>query len=112
MASDECVRSLGKRCEARYVIVAPRQPFPRSSISQGAVHRFGRKEGFAIRLDDCNRALELFDWNFGKPRGRILIGGVINVASRDFAPTLDPPLAKKTLAIPNHERLCRRIRNA
>ena len=112
MPRDEFVSGLRNPCETRDVIVAPCQPFARRTISQRAIHGFSGKEGFAIRLDERNRALELVDWNFGKPRGCFLIGGVIHFARGDFAPTFDPPLAKKTLAIPNHERSWRRVRNA
>src|SRR6266496_2799520 len=112
MPRDEFVSSLGNPCETRDVIVAPRQPFPRRSISQRAIHRFGGKERFAIRLDKRSRTLELVDWNFGEPRGCLLIRGIIHLASGDFAPAFDPPLAKMTLAIPNHERFWRRVRNA
>src|SRR5215471_4540974 len=112
MASDKFVSTLRNDCETRHMIVAPRQPFPRRLISQRAIHGFGSQEGFAIQFDEYDRASELFDWNFGEPRGRLLIGGVVHFPSRDFSPTLDPPLAKMTLAIPNHERLWRRVRNA
>jgi hypothetical protein len=112
MPRDESVSGLGNDCEPRNVIVAPRQPFPRGSTSQRAIHGFSGKEGFAMRLDECNRTLELFDWNFWEPRCCLLIGSIIHFASGDFAPTFDPPLAKMTLAIPNHERLWRWIRNA
>src|SRR5262245_4346173 len=112
MSRNEFVSGLGNSCEPRNVIVAPGQPFPRGAISQRAVDGFGGEEGFTIRLDECNRPLELFDWNFREPRCCLLIGGIIHFASRDFAPTLDPPLAKMTLTIPNHERLWRWIRNA
>jgi hypothetical protein len=112
MPRDELVSGLGNACEPRNVIVAPRQPFPRGSISQRPIHGFSGKEGFAIRLDECNRTLELFDWNFWEPRCCLLIGGIIHFASGDFAPTFDPPLAKMTLTIPNHERLWRWIRNS
>src|SRR6266496_4078420 len=109
MPRDEFVSGLRNPCETRDVIVAPCQPFARRTISQRAIHGFSGKEGFAIRLDERNRALELVDWNFGKPRGCFLIGGVIHFARGDFAPTFDPPLAKKTLAIPNHERSWRMV---
>src|SRR2546430_12339346 len=87
MVGDEFVSSLGNCCEARPVIVAPRQPFPRRSISQRAIHGFRSKAGFAIRLDECNGTLELFDWNFGEARGCLLISSIIHFACGDFAPT-------------------------
>src|SRR6267378_8060482 len=111
MPRDEFVSGLGNACEPRNVIVAPRQPFPRGSTSQRAIHGFSGKGGFAIRLDECNRTLELFDWNFREPRCCLLIRGIIHFASGDFAPTFDPPLAEMALTIPNHERLWRWIRN-
>jgi hypothetical protein len=105
MASDKFVSGLRNSCETGDVIVAPRQPFPRRSISQRAIHAFGAKEGFAIWLDEYDRAFELFDWNIGEPRGCLLIGGIIHFATSDFAPTFDPSFAKMTFAIPNDERL-------
>src|SRR4029453_6835350 len=112
MPRDEFVSGLGNPCETRDVIVAPRQPFPRRSISQRTIHGFGGKEGFAIRVDERYRTLELFDWNFREPRSCLLISAIIHFASSDLAPAFDPPLAKMTLAIPNHERFWRRVRNA
>src|SRR5882724_12224686 len=112
MPRDEFVSGLGDSSETRNVIVAPPQPFPRGSISQRPIHGFGGKEGFAIRLDKCNRSLKLFDWNFREPRRSLLIGGIIHFTGGDFAPTFDPPLAKMTLTVPNHERLWRPVRNA
>jgi hypothetical protein len=112
MPRDEFVSGLGNPCETKDVIVAPRQPFPRRSISQRAIHGFGGEEDFAIRLDERHCTLELFDWNFGESRCCLLISGIIHFANGDFAPTFDPPLAKMTRTIPNHERLWRRVRNA
>src|SRR4029453_12452559 len=76
MPREELVSGLGDRSETRNVIVAPHQPFPRGSMSQRAIHRFGGKEGFAIRLDKCNGSLKLFDWNFREPRCSLLIGSI------------------------------------
>jgi hypothetical protein len=52
MPRDEFVSSLGNPCETWDMIVAPRQPFPRRSISQRAIHGFGSKERFTIWLDE------------------------------------------------------------
>src|SRR4029078_3298137 len=112
MACDECASGLGNACEPRNVIVTPRQPFLRGSLSQRAIDGFGGKGGFGITRDEGNRSRELCDWNFREPRCCLLKGGIIHVASGDFAPMFAPPLAKMTLAIPNHERLWRWIRNA
>src|SRR5215831_18036608 len=111
MPRDELVSSLGNRCETWHMIVAPGQPLPRRSISQRAIHGFGGKESFAIRLDERYRMLELFNWNFWEPCSGLLISGIIHFASGDFAPAFDPSFAKMTLAIPNHERFWRRMRN-
>src|SRR4030095_14499403 len=111
MASDEFVNGLRHSRETGEVIIAPRQPFPRRSISQRAIHRFSGYERFTIWLNEYDRAFELVDWNFGEPHGCLLITGIIDLAGSDFAPTFDPSFAKMTLAIPNHERLWRRVRN-
>src|SRR5438128_2420027 len=112
MTSDEVVSSFGNRCESRNVIVAPRQPSSRRSISQRAVDGFRGKKGFAVRLNESYRALQLFDSNFGKLMRCPLISGVIDFTGGDFSPALDPQLAKMTFPVPDQERFRRRIGNA
>src|SRR5207245_3070274 len=67
---------------------------------------------FAVWLNQSDCALELFDRNFGELMRRLLICRVIDLAGGDFPPALDPPLAKMTFAVPDHERFRRRIGNA
>ncbi len=103
MPRDEFVSGLRNPCETRDVIVAPCQPFARRTISQRAIHGFSGKEGFAIRLDERNRALELVDWNFGKPRGCFLIGGVIHFARGDFVVSHQRPTSNAQRPTSNSE---------
>src|SRR6266699_371579 len=112
MTSDQVVSSLENRRHPGEAIVTPRQPFSRTSISQRATDCFRAKKRLAIWLDESNRALELLKRNFRKLLRCLLVGDIIDLAVGDFAPPLDPPLAKMTLPVPNHERLERRIRNA
>src|SRR5439155_8210944 len=109
MTSDEVVSGVGDRREPGNAIVTPRQPFARTSISQRATDCFRGKKRFAVWLDESKRALELLKRNFGKLMRRLLAGDVIDLAGGDFAPALDPPLAKMTLTVPDHERFERRM---
>jgi hypothetical protein len=91
------------------MIITPGQPFSRRSTSQRAIDGFGSKKRFPIWFDESDGAFELFDWNLGKPIRCFLVGDVINFARGDFAPPLDPALAKMAFAIPNHQRAPWRI---
>src|SRR6266566_961511 len=84
MTGDEFVSGFGNRRESRNVIVTPRQPFSRRSISQRAIDGFRGKKYFAIRLNQNHRALEVIDWNFGKAPGTILIRSIIDLADGEF----------------------------
>src|SRR5881409_405446 len=55
MTCDELVSGFGNRCESRNVIVAPRQPFSRRSISQRAVDGFRSQKSFADRFPEIPR---------------------------------------------------------
>src|SRR6266480_1050776 len=112
MTSYQVVSGLGNRREPGNAIVTPRQPFARTSISQGATDCFRGKKRFAVWLDESKRALELLKRNFGKLMRCFLVGDIIDLAGGYFAPALDPPLAKMTLTVPDHERFWRRIADA
>ncbi|PYJ59040.1 MAG: hypothetical protein DME74_13225, partial [Verrucomicrobia bacterium] len=86
MTSDELVSCFGNRRESRNVIVTPRQPFSRRSISQRAIDGFSGKKSFAVWLNQSDCALELFDRNFGELMRRLLICRVIDLAGGDFPP--------------------------
>jgi hypothetical protein len=94
------------------VVVTPLQPFSRRPISQRTIDGFRGKKCFAIWLDESHRVLELIEWNFGEPISGLLVCCVINLTGGYFPPPLDPHFAKKTFAVPDHERFRRRIRNA
>src|SRR6266404_2025057 len=112
MTSDELVSSFGDLRESRNVVVTPLQPFFRSSMAQRAIDGLGGKEGSAVWLDQSDCALELFDRNFGELTRCLLVCGVIDLTGGDFPPALNPSFAKKTFAVPDHERFGRRIGNA
>src|SRR5213593_1628195 len=105
MTCDELVSGFGNRCESRNVIVAPRQPFSRRSISQRAVDGFRSQKSFAVRLNESHRAPELIARDFGESVGDFLISGVIDFTGGDLSPALDPQLAKMTFSVPDQERL-------
>src|SRR6476646_6747511 len=101
MMSDELVSDFGNGRESRNVIVAPRQPSSRRSISQRAIDGFRSKESLAVRLNQNHGALELFDGNFGKLMRCLLISSVIDFTGGNFSPALDPQPAEITFAIPD-----------
>ena len=112
MTSDELVSEFGNCRESRHVIITPGQPFSGRPASQRAIDSFRCKKGFAIWLDESNRAFELFDGNLRKPICCFLVGYIINFARGDFAPAFNPAFAKMTFPVPNHERLGRGVGNA
>src|SRR5437870_13317391 len=107
MTCDELVSGFGNRCESRNVIVAPRQPSSRRSISQRAVDGFRGQNSFAVRLNESHRAPELIARDFWESVGDFLISGVIDFTGGDLSPALDPHLAKMTFPDPDHARLDR-----
>src|SRR5215469_12855871 len=109
MMRDELVSGFGNRREPRNVIVTPRQPSLRRSISQRTIDGFRGKKRFAVRLNESHRALELFDWNFWKLIRCLLISGVIDFTGGDFSPALDPQPAEITFPVPDQERFRRKI---
>src|SRR5712664_3591730 len=112
MTSDRFISGFGNRGESWSVIVTPRQPFSRRPIAQRAIDGFRGEKSFAVWLNQSDCAPELFDWNFGEPMSRLLIGRVIDHTFRDLSPALDPLFAKMTFAVPDRERFRRRIGNA
>src|SRR5712692_10951195 len=104
MARNEFVNGFGDRRETGNVVVTPRQPFSRRSTSQRPIDRFCRKKNLALPVDVSDGALEFRPGDFRKFFRDFLIRGVLNLATRDLAPALDPQSAKMTFAIPNHER--------
>src|SRR5947209_16162090 len=96
MTCDEVVSGFGNRCESRNVIVAPRQPSSRRSISQRAVDGFRGQKSFAVRLNESHCTPELIARDFGESVGDFLISGVIDFTGGYLSHALDSQLSKIT----------------
>src|SRR6266849_841860 len=111
MTRDEFVSDFGNRCESRNVIVAPRQPSSRRSISQRAIDSFRGKKSFTVWFNQSHRARKLFSRNFWESVCNLLVRCAIDLTGGDFSPPLEPQPAESTFAIPDQQRLGRGIGN-
>jgi hypothetical protein len=109
---DHLVSELRDRGKAGNVLVAPRQPFFRTSAAQRSVNRVCCREHITFAIDENDRAFELRARNFRKLPGNFLRRGVVDLSIGNHLPTLNPMPAKMTIAVPNHERLGRWMGNA
>src|SRR5437016_3382553 len=92
------------------MVVTPGQPF--ATALKRTINGFRRGKHVAGRVDINNCALELLSWNLRKASRAFLERSVIDLAPGELAPSFNPQTAKMTLAVPNHERLGRRIGDA
>src|SRR5439155_22171330 len=105
--SDDSVKAFRNGRKTRNMIVTPRQP-----TSQRSKDGFSAEKDTAVGLDINQRALKLFARNFWKPFGAFLGCRVIDRVARDLTPALDPSPAEMAFAVPDNERLRRRIGDA
>ncbi len=70
------------------------------------------EECLSVGFNENDGTLEIFRENFRKSIRSFLIGRVIDFARGNFAPAFNPALAKMTFAVPNQQRLGRRIGDA
>src|SRR5207302_8056930 len=94
------------------MIVTPGQPLSGRSTSQRSKDGFSAEKDTAVGLDINQRALKLFARNFWKPFGAFLGCRVIDRVAGDLTPAVDPAPAEMAFAVPDNERLRRRIINA
>src|SRR5437588_597169 len=102
-----CARAAGRNSLTGII---PLDPISPSICTQSETNAIRKIKPRARK--NHHRALKLFARNFWKPFVAFLGCGVVDRIARDLTPALDPAPAEMAFAVPDNERLRRRIINA